>query len=319
MLQQGHATEDPVAAEEGRVMTADSAVAPDDRAVVDPDRHVPAEPAAVGPEDPWAWTDKSPTAAPASTRWGYSWGQALIILAGVASLVFGIGAVALAGLAGSVTAPVVQVFTYSHTPLLGLIEIGAGLAVGADRSRPRRAMGRRADRRGCHRRRGAHCRRAGLDPEKPGRRAALGLDRDRHRFRRLSRGHGADAETRPSRPADCGVATRSPPTNTYVHRSAMTCYSCRSAGSGDGRQGPLRVHRTRRHDHLQPARGAERHQPWVALCAFNCVVGQFTQPLDPPCMRHVWRSANPSPSGRSRPHRPHSGSCEASPRRLAVV
>jgi hypothetical protein len=129
VLQQGHATEDPVAAEEGRVMTADSAVAPDDRAVVDPDRHDPAEPAAVGPEDPWAWTDKSPTAAPATTRWGYSWGQALIVLAGVASLVFGIGAVALAGLAGSVTAPVVQVFTYSHTPLLGLIEIGAGLAL----------------------------------------------------------------------------------------------------------------------------------------------------------------------------------------------
>ena len=53
-------------------------------------------------------------------------GRLLILLAGVASLVFGIGAVVLAGLAGSVTEPVVQVFGFDHTPLLGLIEIATG-------------------------------------------------------------------------------------------------------------------------------------------------------------------------------------------------
>jgi hypothetical protein len=64
-----------------------------------------------------------------TTRRGFTWGQALIILAGLASLVFGIGAVALAGLAGSITEPVVNVFGFSHTPLLGVIEIGAGVVL----------------------------------------------------------------------------------------------------------------------------------------------------------------------------------------------
>jgi hypothetical protein len=64
-----------------------------------------------------------------STRRSITWGQVLIFLAGAASLVLGIGAVALGGLAGSVTAPVVQVFTYDHTPLLGLIETGAGVVL----------------------------------------------------------------------------------------------------------------------------------------------------------------------------------------------
>ena len=58
-----------------------------------------------------------------------TWGQVLVLLAGVACLVFGVGAVMLGGLAGSVTAPVVQVFTYDHTPLLGLIETGAGVVL----------------------------------------------------------------------------------------------------------------------------------------------------------------------------------------------
>jgi hypothetical protein len=53
----------------------------------------------------------------------------LILLAGVASLVFGVGAVMLGGLAGSVTEPVVQVLSYDHTPLLGLIEVGAGVVL----------------------------------------------------------------------------------------------------------------------------------------------------------------------------------------------
>jgi hypothetical protein len=67
-----------------------------------------------------------PTLDSGRTRRAYTWGQVLILLAGAASLVFGIGAVALGGLAGSVTAPVVRVFTFDHTPLLGLIEIAVG-------------------------------------------------------------------------------------------------------------------------------------------------------------------------------------------------
>ena len=76
----------------------------------------------------------SPTAEPdaaqvVSTRRRFTWGQVLILLAGAASLVFGIGAVMLAGLAGSVTEPVVEVFTFDHTPLLGLMEIAAGVVL----------------------------------------------------------------------------------------------------------------------------------------------------------------------------------------------
>ena len=76
----------------------------------------------------------SPTAEPdtaevVSTRRRFTWGQVLILLAGAASLAFGIGAVMLAGLAGSVTEPVVEVFTFDHTPLLGLIEIAAGVVL----------------------------------------------------------------------------------------------------------------------------------------------------------------------------------------------
>jgi hypothetical protein len=62
----------------------------------------------------------------ATTRRRLSWGQVLIVLAGGASVVFGIGAVALAGLAGPVTEPVVDMFTFDHTPLLGLIEVAVG-------------------------------------------------------------------------------------------------------------------------------------------------------------------------------------------------
>jgi hypothetical protein len=63
------------------------------------------------------------------TRRRYTWGQVLILLAGVTCLVFGIGAIALAGLAGSITEPVVDVFGFDHTPLLGVIEVGAGVVL----------------------------------------------------------------------------------------------------------------------------------------------------------------------------------------------
>jgi MFS family permease len=64
-----------------------------------------------------------------TTRRRFTWGQGLILLAGGTCLVFGIGAVALAGLAGSITEPVVDVFGFDHTPLLGVIEVGAGLVL----------------------------------------------------------------------------------------------------------------------------------------------------------------------------------------------
>lgn len=75
-------------------------------------------------EAPATIVEPVPAAAPAWRR--LTWGQVLVVLAGVVGLVFGIGAVALAGLAGSVTEPVVDVFGFRHTPLLGLIEIAAG-------------------------------------------------------------------------------------------------------------------------------------------------------------------------------------------------
>jgi hypothetical protein len=76
-------------------------------------------------------TGVSPIAAPTTvepsrTKRAYTWGQVLVLLAGAAALVFGIGAIALGGLAGSVTSPVVRVFTFDHTPLFGLIEIAVG-------------------------------------------------------------------------------------------------------------------------------------------------------------------------------------------------
>ena len=92
----------------------------------------------IASDDELIWGHQStalgPTAEPdtdaaVSTRRKLTWGQVLILLAGVASLAFGIGAVMLAGLAGSVTEPVVEVFTFDHTPLLGLIEIAAGVVL----------------------------------------------------------------------------------------------------------------------------------------------------------------------------------------------
>ncbi len=72
----------------------------------------------------------SPEPRPRVTRRRrFTWGQGLILLAGVTSLVFGIGAIALAGLAGSITEPVVDVFGFDHTPLLGVIEVGVGLVL----------------------------------------------------------------------------------------------------------------------------------------------------------------------------------------------
>lgn len=133
-------------ADDDAVVDADDRVANGGRAVVDRDvgeteYHVPDDPRRIKDDgtlvsdDDLIWGHQSsgttspvaPVAAEAvSRRRSYSWGQVLILLAGATSLVFGIGAVALAGLAGPVTEPVVEVFTFDHTPLLGLIEIAVG-------------------------------------------------------------------------------------------------------------------------------------------------------------------------------------------------
>jgi MFS family permease len=72
-------------------------------------------------------TETAPATEEVRTRRGYTWGQVLIVLAGLAAVVFGVGTVVLAGLAGSITDPVVEVFGYTHTPLLGVIEFGVGM------------------------------------------------------------------------------------------------------------------------------------------------------------------------------------------------
>lgn len=80
----------------------------------------------------WAGTAPDPTTptvlAPvaATRRRHLGWGQVLILLAGATTFVFGIGAVGLGGLAGPVNDPVVRVFSYPHTPLLGLIQVAVG-------------------------------------------------------------------------------------------------------------------------------------------------------------------------------------------------
>ena len=81
------------------------------------------------PAAPVTRTETVPAPEEVRTRRGYTWGQVLIVLAGLAALVFGVGTVVLAGLAGSITDPVVKVFGFTHTPLLGVIEVGVGLVL----------------------------------------------------------------------------------------------------------------------------------------------------------------------------------------------
>jgi hypothetical protein len=131
----------PQRAGEGNI-AADEASPSGDTLVHDEPQQAPEDPRGIGDDgaivgdDDLVWAQATHTAAPPTepvwaearpVRRGHTWGQALILVAGVASLVFGVGAVSLGGLAGPVTAPVVKVFSYTHTPLLGLIEIGVGL------------------------------------------------------------------------------------------------------------------------------------------------------------------------------------------------
>jgi hypothetical protein len=56
----------------------------------------------------------------------WSPGQLLVLAGGIVTIVFGAIAVVDGGLSSPLNQPVVQVFGFDHTPLLGLIEIGAG-------------------------------------------------------------------------------------------------------------------------------------------------------------------------------------------------
>jgi hypothetical protein len=133
----------PQQEDEGNVAT-DERLRTDDTLVHEDDQPTPDDPRRISDDGTiidddsliWAQTarttvqgDVSPWADTRPARRGHTWGQGLILVAGLASLVFGVGAVALGGLAGPVTTPVVEVFTYRHTPLLGLIEIGVGVVL----------------------------------------------------------------------------------------------------------------------------------------------------------------------------------------------
>jgi len=59
------------------------------------------------------------------TLWSPS--QIAPLAGGVVLIIFGLSAIIKGGLGGAVDAPVVSVFGYAHTPLLGLIELGAGI------------------------------------------------------------------------------------------------------------------------------------------------------------------------------------------------
>jgi hypothetical protein len=53
--------------------------------------------------------------------------QIALIAAGAVFIVFGLVAMIKGGLGGAINEPSVQVFSFAHTPLLGVIELGAGV------------------------------------------------------------------------------------------------------------------------------------------------------------------------------------------------
>jgi hypothetical protein len=61
-----------------------------------------------------------------TTDRAFSVGQILIMLCGAALLALGIVATVRGGLDGPLDEPVVEVLGFTHTPLLGLVEMGAG-------------------------------------------------------------------------------------------------------------------------------------------------------------------------------------------------
>jgi hypothetical protein len=131
VLRQGNPTDEGAGVDEDRLAVSEP-VAHEPVNGAGDDIRPQAEPPSVLTEPTWGRPIDTTVVAPperVKNRRIATWGQVAIILAGLAALVFGVGAVILGGLAGSVTEPVVQVFTYDHTPLLGLIETGAGLVL----------------------------------------------------------------------------------------------------------------------------------------------------------------------------------------------
>jgi len=124
VLRQRNRSGERAVSQEDQVPGHDPVPVTDDRTITtaddQPQPAFEAEPSPVAGDTTWASPSGVPVEAqPVKMHRPISWGQVLIFLAGAASVVFGVGAVILGGLAGSVTAPVVRVFTYEHTPLLG--------------------------------------------------------------------------------------------------------------------------------------------------------------------------------------------------------
>jgi hypothetical protein len=71
--------------------------------------------------------DRATTQRVTTTDVSWSPAQLVILAAGAVLVVFGVIAVVRGGLSGDITRPYVDVFGFSHTPLLGLIEMGAGV------------------------------------------------------------------------------------------------------------------------------------------------------------------------------------------------
>jgi hypothetical protein len=66
-----------------------------------------------------------------------SFAQFVVFAAGIVLAIFGVVAVVRAGLTGPLTEPVVGVFGYDHTALLGLFELGAGVLLVVSALAPR--------------------------------------------------------------------------------------------------------------------------------------------------------------------------------------
>jgi hypothetical protein len=64
-----------------------------------------------------------------SRRWTFSAATCLGIVAGAVLIILGVVAIARGDLKGSVNDPVVSVAGWDHTPLLGLLEIAAGIVM----------------------------------------------------------------------------------------------------------------------------------------------------------------------------------------------
>jgi len=78
------------------------------------------------PPSPYRRDERAAAAATISSQ-RFSFAGLLAGVAGVGLLVLGLVAVLRGGLGGAIDDPVVEVLGFTHTPLLGLVEIGMGL------------------------------------------------------------------------------------------------------------------------------------------------------------------------------------------------